>query len=347
MRERLVEAIQGALETLLAEAGAEVEVPAFAVDVPRQADHGDFACNAAMLLAKALRKPPREIAQRLADVLGDAGGLVDRTEIAGPGFLNLWLAGARWQDVLGRILESGSGFGRSDSLKAARIQVEFVSANPTGPLSIGHGRQAVLGDCIARLLDAVGADVTREYYFNNGGRQMRVLGDSVRARYLELLGRAAAPPAEALRDKDAAWPEEIDGLPVAFPRDGYQGDYIVKIARGVEQEHGEGWVDEPGEGGFREVAESTIFAEIKKTLAPFDRIIVTAAAREKPPEKLIEQLKVGGIMVAPVGESGKQMLKRYKKESEDTYAISDIMPVRFVPLLPDVARDEIREEVVA
>ncbi|MDH3687590.1 MAG: arginine--tRNA ligase, partial [Myxococcales bacterium] len=163
MRERLVQAIQGALETLLAEAGAEAEVPAFAVEVPRQADHGDFACNAAMLLAKALRKPPREIAQRLAEVLGDAGGLVARTEIAGPGFLNLWLAGARWQDVLGRILEADAEFGRSDTLKGARIQVEFVSANPTGPLSIGHGRQAVLGDCIARLLDAVGADVTREY----------------------------------------------------------------------------------------------------------------------------------------------------------------------------------------
>jgi arginyl-tRNA synthetase len=266
MRERLVEAIQGALGELLAKAGAEAEVPAFAVDVPRQPDHGDFACNAAMLLAKALRRPPREIAQQLADQLGDAGGLIARAEVAGPGFLNLWLAGARWQDVLVRILQAGPTFGGSDLLAKARIQVEFVSANPTGPLSIGHGRQAVLGDCIARLLEAVGADVTREYYFNNGGRQMRVLGESVRARYLELLGLAAPPPAEALRDKDAAWPDAIDGLPVVFPRDGYQGDYIIEIARGVQSQHAASWVDEPGEGRFREVAEAEIFGEIKQTL---------------------------------------------------------------------------------
>jgi len=266
MRERLVEAIQGALQELLAEAGTEGAVPAFAVDVPRQADHGDFACNAAMLLAKTLRRPPRQIAEQLATALGDAGGLVARTEVAGPGFLNIWLAGARWQDVLGRILGAGLAFGRSDTLKAARIQVEFVSANPTGPLSIGHGRQAVLGDCIARLLDAAGADVTREYYFNNGGRQMRVLGESVRARYLEVLGRAAPPPAAALRDKEAPWPEALDGLPVVFPRDGYQGDYIIDIARVIETEHGEAWLDEPGEGRFRDVAEATLFAEIKRTL---------------------------------------------------------------------------------
>jgi arginyl-tRNA synthetase len=267
MRERLVEAIESALGELLAEIGAPgEELPKFAVEVPRQADHGDFACNAALLLAKTLRRPPRELAERLASILGDAGGLVARSEVAGPGFVNVWLAGSRWQDVLGRVLAAGPDFGRSDSLKGTRIQVEFVSANPTGPLSIGHGRQAVLGDCIARLLDAAGADVTREYYFNNGGRQMRVLGESVRARYLELLGRAAPPPIEALRDKEAPWPEERDGLPVAFPRDGYQGDYIVEIARTLQALHGEEWALEPGDGRFREVAEATIFDEIKHTL---------------------------------------------------------------------------------
>ena len=122
-----------------------------------------------------------------------------------------------------------------------------MSANPTGPLSVGHGRQAVLGDCIARLLEAAGWKVTREYYFNNGGRQMRVLGESVKARYLELLGRAAPPPKEALEDANLPWPEAIDGKPVLFPRDGYQGGYIVEIAEAIRAREGEGWVDEPGD----------------------------------------------------------------------------------------------------
>ncbi len=266
MREKLEVALAEAVSTLLAEAGDAEAPPAFSVEAPRQESHGDFACNAAMLLAKRLRRPPREIAEKLIETLGDAAGLVSRAEVAGPGFVNVWLAGDRWQDSLRTILEAGPAFGRSDEGKGRKVQVEFVSANPTGPLSLGHGRQAVLGDGISRLLDATGWDVTREYYFNNGGRQMRVLGDSVKARYLELLGRAAPPPAEALADADAPWPEAIGGLPVAFPRDGYQGDYIVEIARSLVERHGEGWVDEPGEGGFRDEAERVIFAEIGATL---------------------------------------------------------------------------------
>ena len=268
MREQLAARIDEAVRDLLAEAGDEGEPPAFAVESPRQESHGDFACNAALLLAKRLKRPPREIAERLIALLGGAGGLVARAEVAGPGFVNLWLAEQRWQDLLGRILEAGPAFGRSDAGKGRRVQVEFVSANPTGPLSLGHGRQAVLGDCIARLLEATGWDVTREYYFNNGGRQMRVLGESVRARYLEALGRAAPPPAGALQDPQAPWPETLDGLPVVFPREGYQGEYIAEIARTLQSLHGEAWLDEPGDGRFREEAEAIIFDEIKQTLEP-------------------------------------------------------------------------------
>ncbi|MDJ0787351.1 MAG: arginine--tRNA ligase [Myxococcota bacterium] len=270
MREKLENELQAAVSRLLAAAGDGDSPPAFAVEVPRQDDHGDFACNAAMLLAKRLRRPPREIAEQLIAELGDAGGLVDRAEVAGPGFVNLWLSGARWQDVLVQILAAGSAYGHSEAGVGQRVQVEFVSANPTGPLSTGHGRQAVLGDCIARLLQATGHDVTREYYFNNGGRQMRVLGQSVKARYLEILGRAAPPPADALADADLPWPDEIDGLPVAFPRDGYQGEYIADIARALIDEHGEGWIEEPAEEGFREEAEQRIFAEIRATLDSLD-----------------------------------------------------------------------------
>jgi arginyl-tRNA synthetase len=262
----LKEAIGAAVQALLDDAGDEGELPPFVVEAPRQADHGDFACNAPMLLAKRLRRPPRQIADDLVARLGDAAGLVARAEVAGPGFVNLWLAGDRWRDVLRDILAAGPAYGRSDVGKDRPLQVEFVSANPTGPLSVGHGRQAILGDCLTRLLEAAGWDVTREYFFNNGGRQMRVLGQSVKARYLELLGRAAPPPEAALQDDEMPWPEAIDGLPLAFPRDGYQGDYIVEIARSLLEREGEGWVDEDPEAGFREEAEARIFADIRGTL---------------------------------------------------------------------------------
>lgn len=266
MRERLVEAMHAAVSGLLADAGDADAAPPFTVEPSRQAAHGDFACNAAMLLAKRLKRPPRELAEALIERLADAGGLVQKAEVAGPGFLNVWLSGERWHDVLREILVAGDRYGRSDTGKDRKVQVEFVSANPTGPLSVGHGRQAILGDCVARLLDAVGHSVVREYYFNNGGRQMRVLGDSVRARYLEQLGKAAPPPADALADEKLPWPDAIDGLPVEFPRDGYQGDYISDIAASVREREGEGWIDEPGEGGFRQEAETRIFAEIRTTL---------------------------------------------------------------------------------
>jgi arginyl-tRNA synthetase len=270
MKDGLRRQIDAALVRLLAEGGDDGAPPDYALEVPRQKEHGDFACNAAMLLAKRLRKPPRAIAESLQAALGDAAGLIDRAEIAGPGFLNLWLAGDRWHDVLRQIIEGGDRYGASDAGKGRSVQVEFVSANPTGPLSTGHGRQAVLGDSIARLLDFTGWNVTREYYFNNGGRQMRVLGDSVRARYLEALDLAAPPPTAALADPETRWLDEVDGLPVVFPRDGYQGDYITKIGRELADEHGDAWQHEPGDGRFREVAQEVIFHEIRQTLEHLD-----------------------------------------------------------------------------
>jgi arginyl-tRNA synthetase len=267
MKERLRDALESCVRELLAEAGFAGEAPSLQVEPPRQADHGDFACNAALILTKLLRRAPREIAEQLGTRLGDAGGLVARTEVAGPGFLNVWLSNECWQRGLADLVRAGSTYATSRSGGGARVQVEFVSANPTGPLTLGHGRQAVIGDCIARLLQVVGHDVTREYYFNDGGRQMRVLGESVKARYLEHLGRAAAPPADALADSELPWPESLDGLQVVFPRDGYQGEYISEIAAELREKHGDGLVDEPGDGRFREVAQQRIFHEIEATLA--------------------------------------------------------------------------------
>jgi len=266
MKDRLQDALAAAVGRLLASAGDTGAPPSFTLEVPRNPGHGDFACNAALLLAKRLGRPPREVAERLRETLGSADGLVERSEIAGPGFLNLFLAGARWHELLREILRAGPGYGRVTPSPARKVQVEFVSANPTGPLTLGHGRQAVLGDCIARLLEAVGHHVTREYYFNDGGRQMRVLGESVKARYLEQLGRAAPPTQSMLENPESEWPEALEGLPVAFPKGGYQGGYIADIASALRDENGDALVDEPGDGRFRVAAERRIFDEIRATL---------------------------------------------------------------------------------
>ena len=272
MKERLRERIEVALRELLDGAGDSDALPEFVIEVPRQKEHGDFSCNAAMLLAKRLRRKPREIAEDLKARIGDADGLIANLEIAGPGFLNVKLVDSGWQKILQEMIQAGARYGQSttstDEGSAAKekVQVEFVSANPTGPLSTGHGRQAILGDCIARLLEATGWDVTREYYFNDGGRQMRVLGDSVKARYLEGLALAAPPTVAALADPETKWVEEIDGLPVVFPADGYQGDYIKEIADDLRAKHADGLVDEPGEGVFRDEAQRVIFEDISSTL---------------------------------------------------------------------------------
>src|SRR5215468_7173819 len=267
MRAALQQQLSDLVQGLLDESGIAGPVPDFALDVPRSEEHGDFACNAAMLLAKLLRRPPRAIAEQIAERLASARGLVARVEVAGPGFVNIWLSESRWRSLLQSVLAAGAHYGESNTGAGRRVQVEFVSANPTGPLTLGHGRQALLGDAISRLLEATGCDVTREYYFNNGGRQMRILGESVKARYLERLGRAAPPPPAAFADPEHAWVESVGGLPVAFPNGGYQGAYIGDLASGLIARHGAALVDEPGDGLFRETAETQIFGEIRKTLS--------------------------------------------------------------------------------
>jgi len=267
MRAALQQHLADLVQDLLDEAGAPGPPPDFTLEAPRSGEHGDFACNAAMLLAKSLRRAPREIAAQLAQRLAAKGGLVARVEVAGPGFVNIWLAESRWRSLLQTVLAAGAHYGESAAGAGQRVQVEFVSANPTGPLTLGHGRQAVLGDAIARLLEATGYDVTREYYFNNGGRQMRILGESVKARYLEQLGRAAPPPPEAFVDPEHAWVDSVGNLPVVFPKDGYQGEYIRWLAAGLREQHGASLEVEPGDGIFRETAETQIFGEIRTTLS--------------------------------------------------------------------------------
>ena len=184
------------------------EIPSFVVEVPAQGGHGDYATNAAMTLARPEKKSPRTIAEALVAHLSGNAGILERVEIAGPGFINFFLKDAAWQQTLSVIEEKGADFGRSEEGLGKKVQVEFVSANPTGPLHIGHGRGAAIGDTICRLLDATGWEVTREFYYNDAGAQIANLSLSVQARCL------------GLEPDDPRW-----------PADGYQGEYIRDVAR--------------------------------------------------------------------------------------------------------------------
>lgn len=225
---------------------------------PNNTEHGDLATNAAMTLARVFRKAPRAIANELVARLRQRPIDPDRiadVEIAGPGFINFRFTEGYLHEQLGEILSKGDAFGRSPVHEGRTAIVEYVSANPTGPLTVGHGRNAVLGDTVANLLEWVGYDVTREYYFNDAGRQMRILGESVRARYLALI------------DPDHPT-KTIEGgiaVPEAFPDDGYLGEYIVEIARTLADEHGDGLKD-ADVIPFKQAAEKAIFADIEATM---------------------------------------------------------------------------------
>ena len=215
----------------------------YSLDEPKHAGQGDLATNLAMVVAGKDKKNPRAVAAQLLEMLAPHTDLLERVEVAGPGFVNCYLNKTVWQSVLPEVCANEATFGRSDIGKAKKVLVEFVSANPTGPLSVGHGRQAVLGDAIAGLLSATGHQVTREHYYNDAGRQMRVLGESTRARYLEALG-----------------------LPFTFPEDGYQGQYIRDIAQALIDEQGDSLKDEPEVTPFKNKAERVIFDDINTTL---------------------------------------------------------------------------------
>ncbi len=215
----------------------------YTVELPKHEGQGDYSTNIALVMAGIEKKNPREIAKTFADRLAENTTFIDKLEIAGPGFVNIFIKSSVWRDLIPAIVERADKFGQSSIGKDCKVMVEFVSANPTGPLSIGHGRQAILGDSIARLLQATGHEVYREYYYNDAGRQMRVLGESTRARYLEHLG-----------------------LEASFPEDGYQGEYINDIAQSLADDKGDSLVDHKDVTPFKESAERFIFNDISSTL---------------------------------------------------------------------------------
>jgi len=199
-------------EALRAVAPADAPA-AIVLERPKRAGHGDYACSVALQIAKALKRPPRELAEKIVAALAPSPRL-ERAEIAGAGFINLFLKPAYKQQAVNRVLQSGEAYGRLELGRGKRVQVEFVSANPTGPLHVGHGRGAAYGASLSNLLAAAGFDVTREYYVNDAGRQMDILALSTWLRYLEACG-----------------------LAVSFPPNGYQGEYVRAMARTLRDRH--------------------------------------------------------------------------------------------------------------
>lgn len=200
---------------------ALAEVPAeVAIEKPKRSDHGDFATTICLQLARPARKNPREIARSVLMHLQDPDGLLESAEMAGPGFINFRIRDEVWLETLRGIAAAGDTYGQSQTGAGKRVLVEFVSANPTGPLHVGHGRGAVIGDAVASLLQAVGYEVDREYYINDVGNQMNILGRSLFVRYQQACGRD-----------------------VELPENHYVGVYISEIAQRFKAEHGETYVD--------------------------------------------------------------------------------------------------------
>jgi len=248
MRELVVDIVRAALARGASAGRWPALEVAFTVEPPREPRHGDFAVNAAMVLARPAGRPPRELAQGIVEEMRavDGGRSIETLEVAGPGFVNLKLRPEVWLAGLSEVERQGDRFGRTEVGKGKRVNVEFVSANPTGPMHVGHGRNAVTGDAVASLLDWSGHTVVREYYVNDFGAQVQTLARSVHLRYQEILGRT-----------------------VVMPPSSYPGAYVVDIARALHDEFGARFLDAP-EGEwldlFRDRAVAHVLGMIRRDL---------------------------------------------------------------------------------
>ncbi len=302
-------------------AGRLTSAPAaIGVEAPKDPAHGDIASNVALTMARAEGKPPRVIADAIRESL-ELPPEVAEVIVAGPGFINFRMASAYWHGEMRRATREGAAYFRPRKWSLGpgagdRIQVEFLSANPTGPLTVGHGRNAVLGDTIARLFDAAGFAVTREYYFNDGGRQMKLLGESVRVRYLQELG-----------------------IDATLPEDGYQGEYIRDIAKELRARHADHLHENRDREFFRAAAVDAIFADIRRTCERLGiRFDVYANELDLMKaglvDKVLADLRARGLLAErdgaiwlrgePIGLPKDEVLVRSGPEREPTYRTPDI-----------------------
>ena len=238
MHEFFLPVIQSALHSAGIETSKQINI-----EQPSDKKFGDYSTNIALLTAKEFKKNPRDQAQQIIQHLVFPLNTIAKIEVAGPGFINFYLTPFFIMHYVEQVLQDGDAYGKGSAGKGKRAIVEYVSANPTGPLTIGRGRGGVLGDCIANLLETQAYEVTREYYFNDAGRQMQILGESVRFRYLECCGK-----------------------PIEFPDTHYQGAYIRDIAEQIYNDHGTALSETTEVQIFKTTAEELIFNSIKKTL---------------------------------------------------------------------------------
>jgi len=316
MRSHLRDLLTRAIEKTAQEGTLNsTELPPVLLEAPKQREFGDLATNVAMLWAKTAKKPPRAIAETILKNIEDPEGILARKEIAGPGFLNFAFAPKFYYQ---RLRELAAGKEASLDLgNGAKVQVEFASVNPTGPLHVGHGRVAVIGDVLARLHEATGFEVEREYYVNDAGKQMENLGLSLYARYRELFG------------------EKID-----FPQDGYPGDYVRELAAEVKQRDGDKFLNESKEAAvdfFRQFGGESLLGTIRGQLGEFgihfDSYFSERALRERGEVvRSMDLLRARGLLYS---EDGAQWFKStefgddkdrtvIKSDGELTYFASDI-----------------------
>ncbi len=318
VQEMVATALLGALDGAKKKGQLKTESwPALTLDAPKRPEWGDLASTVAMSLASSEQRAPHDIAQIIVENLPSREQLFERVEIVRPGFLNLTVKPALWQEVLKEIESHGTAYGKADLGLGRRVLVEYVSANPTGPLHVGHGRGAAVGQAVARLLDAVGYEVAGEYYVNDAGRQMKLLGASVYARYQELSGR-----------------------PVEFPEDGYHGVYITAVAERIKQQLGDRVNDlAPAdlEAQCRMFAYREMLAQIREDLSSFgiefqSWFSEASLLESKAVEQVLDELKSRGLLFeqegawwfrsSAFGDEKDRVVK--KQDGEYTYLASDI-----------------------
>ncbi len=281
MKKKLVKILEKSINSCLKKGTLrETDIPSIEVEFPREGAHGDYASNIAMILASGQKEAPRRIAEHIVESIDDNDGIIDKVEIAGPGFINFFIKQTAWPALLEDVDRLGDRYGESNIGAGSKVQVEFVSANPTGPLHIGHARGAIIGDVIASILQASGFSVSREYYINDAGNQMNMLGESVYYRYLEMMGET-----------------------VSFPDACYQGAYIKEIAREVYDTFGDRFrTDREGAIPFlTEYAAGSILEGIKKDLETlgvvFDRYFSEKELyRDDDVGKLLQRLQREGFI---------------------------------------------------
>ncbi len=315
LKKRVTEVLQRALEAARSSGDLTTDPVPVSVEVPKRGAWGDFATTIALTMGSAERRPPRQVADAIKRHI-EIGDLLDGVEVAGPGYINVTVSRAVWHHVILEILAAEASYGRAEPTGRS-VQVEFVSANPTGPLHVGHGRLAAAGHGLANLLAAAGHRVEREYYINDAGRQMRLLGESVWARYRLLLGR-----------------------PGSLPEDGYQGAYIEELARAIASEHGSAYLDAPRDdaiSALTTLAYHRLLDEIRSDLDTFgvtfdswvsERSLFASGAVEQ----VVERLRSLGYVYeldgaqwfrsSSLGDEKDRVIR--KQDGEWTYLASDL-----------------------